>query len=79
MIVYLDSPTTPPRAIYFDTEGHVIRYTLSFPETNRVVFESESGQPGPEYRLTYWLAGAALNGKFEVGGKTYMTWTSRKR
>ncbi len=43
------------RAIYFDTEGHVIRYSLSFPAPDRVVFESESGPPGPRYRLTYWM------------------------
>jgi hypothetical protein len=79
MIIYLDPPTAPPRAIYFDTEGHVIRYTLSFPGANRVVFESDPGQPGPPYRLTYWLEGSSLNGKFEVGGKQYMAWTSRKR
>jgi hypothetical protein len=79
MIIYLDSPTTPPRAIYFDTEGHVIRYNVTIPAPNRVVFESEPSQPGPSYRLTYWLEGAALNGKFEVGGKQYMAWTSRKK
>jgi hypothetical protein len=79
MIIYLDPPTAPPRAIYFDTEGHVIRYNLSFPAPNRVVFESVSGQPGPSYRLTYWLEGASLNGKFEVGGKVYMSWTSKRR
>jgi hypothetical protein len=79
MVIYVDSPTAPPRAIYFDTEGHVIRYALTFPAPNRVVFESEPGAPGPPYRLTYWLEGANLNGKFEVGGKTYMTWTSKRR
>jgi hypothetical protein len=79
MIIYLDPPNAPPRAIYFDTEGHVIRYALAFPAANRVVFESDAGPPGPQYRLTYWLEGASLHGRFEVAGKTYMTWTSRKR
>jgi hypothetical protein len=79
LIIYLDPPTAPTHAIYFDTEGHVIRYNLAFPAPNRVVFESDSTQPGPQYRLTYWLEGASLNGKFEVAGKTYMTWTSKKR
>jgi len=79
MIIYLDSPTAPPRAIYFDTEGHVIRYNITIPAPNRVVFESDSAQPGPSYRLTYWLEGPALNGKFEVAGKQYMAWTSKRR
>jgi hypothetical protein len=79
MIIYLDPPTAPPRAIFFDTEGHVIRYTLTFPAANHVVFESESTQGGPQYRLTYRLDGASLNGTFEIGGKPYLSWTSRRR
>jgi hypothetical protein len=83
MVIYLDSPNDTPRAIYFDTEGHVIRYNLSFPAPNRVVFESEASQPGPRYRLTYWMNGTAMDGKFEVAPpnteyKTYLTWTSKK-
>lgn len=31
MPIYLDAPNDTPRAIYFDTEGHVIRYSLTFP------------------------------------------------
>lgn len=83
MVIYLDSPDDTPRAIYFDTEGHVIRYNLSFPAANRVIFESEASQPGPRYRLSYWMNGSAMDGKFEFmqpGGeyKTYMSWTSKK-
>jgi hypothetical protein len=83
MIIYADSPTDKPRAIYFDTEGHVIRYDLAFPEANKVVFESSPSEPGPHYRLTYWLNGANVDGKFEVGSgqgdyKTYLQWTSKR-
>jgi hypothetical protein len=73
MIVYVDAT---PRAIYFDSEGHVIHYTVSFPARNTVVFESADA---PGYRLTYALEGKKLNGKFEVGGKTYLTWTTVKK
>jgi hypothetical protein len=81
MIIYADGH---PRAIYFDTEGHVIHYDLSFPGPQRAVFESESGRPGPKYRLTYWMESGALKGRFETaapGGeyKTYLSWSSRKR
>jgi hypothetical protein len=83
MVIYLDPPTDAPRAIFFDTEGHVIRYNLSFPAANRVVFESDGTQPGPKYRLTYWMNGSSLDGKFEVAPpgaeyKSYMSWTSKK-
>ncbi len=84
MIIYLDAPDSTARAIYFDSEGHVIRYNLTFPAPNRVVFESEASQPGPRYRLTYWLDGARLNGSFELAASPgqympYMKWTSKKR
>jgi hypothetical protein len=83
MVIYLDAPNDSPRAIYFDTEGHVIRYNLSFPASNRVTFESDGSQPGPKYRLSYWLNGKALDGKFEVAPpgaeyKSYMSWTLKK-
>ncbi len=83
MVIYLDSPNDAPRAIYFDSEGHVIRYNLALPATNTAVFESDGTQRGPRYRLSYWLEKNSLNGKFEVaapGGeyKTYMSWTSNK-
>jgi hypothetical protein len=38
-------------AIYWDDEGHVIRYAVRT-EAGIVIFESEPG-PGPRYRLTY--------------------------
>ncbi len=84
MVIYLDPPGAAPRAIYFDTEGHVIRYALTFPSPGRVVFESDGSQPGPRYRLSYWKEGAVLHGRFEVGAaageyKPYLNWTSRKR
>jgi len=83
MVIYLEAPNDPPHAIYFDSEGHVIRYKLTFPGSNRVVFESDGSQPGPRYRLSYWLNGRALDGKFEVAPpgaeyKSYLTWTSKK-
>ena len=73
LIVYLDGG---PRAIYFDSEGHVIHYTMSVPGPNSVVFASKDA---PGYRLSYALEGKKLNGKFDVGGKTYLTWTAAKK
>jgi hypothetical protein len=78
MIVYSDGPKDAPRAIYFDSEGHVIRYGITFPAKNAAAFESEAGQPGPKFRLSYSLEGKTLNGKFEVDGKPYLTWTTAR-
>ena len=82
MVIYLDAPGETPRAIYFETEGHVIRYSLSFPSAEAAVFESDGTQPGPRYRLTYWMEDGVLKGKFEIGPpggyKTYMSWSSKR-
>lgn len=83
MVIYLDAPNEAPRAIYFDTEGHVIRYNLTFPAADKVVFESDAIQSGPRFRLTYWRDAALLDGKFEVAPpgaeyKTYLSWTSKR-
>lgn len=83
MVIYLDPPDATPRAIDFDSEGHVIRYHLAFPSANTAVFETDETQPGPRYRLSYRLEQGSLNGKFEIaqsgaGYQTYLSWTSRK-
>jgi hypothetical protein len=85
MIIYRDAPDAPPRAIYFDSEGHVIRYTVSVPSDHIAVFESEPGNPGPRYRLSYSRSGTTLTGRFEIAPpphgdyKTYLSWTSVKQ
>lgn len=83
MVIYLDAPNDTPRAIYFDSEGHTIRYRLSLPKLDTAVFESDDSQPGPRYRLTYWTENGGLNGKFEIAVpgsdyKPYMNWRSKR-
>ena len=83
MVIYMEGS---PRAIYFDSEGHVIRYNLAFPAKDRVVFESDGTQAGPKYRLSYWMEKSVMKGTFEVAPspgdsefKTYMSWGSVKQ
>ncbi len=84
MIIYFDPPAQTPRAIYFDSEGHTIRYNITIPQRNSIVFESEPSQPGPRYRLSNSVTGKKLEGKFEIAApgksdyKPYLTWTSTK-
>jgi len=86
LVVYREAEDSPLRAIYFDSEGHVIHYAVSAPAENKAVFQSDDAgsPPGPRYRLSYERAGSHLNGVFDVappGGdyKTYLSWTSVKR
>ena len=62
MIVYNEQGETKLRAIYFDTEDHVIHYTVEpSPDGSNVRFVSDN------YRLTYHKTGAdSLALKFEI-------------
>jgi hypothetical protein len=54
MIVYRETPETGLRAIYFDNEGHVIRYDVECSADGaRFVFLSAPEASAPRYRLTY--------------------------
>jgi hypothetical protein len=82
LVIYEETPKAGPHAIYFDSEGHVIRYAVTASE-NAAVFQSEAA-PGPKFRLTYTRQSDTLNGKFETAlpgdeFKTYLSWASVKR
>ncbi len=88
MVIYDDPATQDRRAIYWDNEGHVIRYRATVsPDGCTLTFVTEPGAPGPQYRLTY-VAGEpdSIAGKFEIAPpdapaafKTYLHWTMRRR
>ena len=68
LIVYRDADATPKRAIYFDSEGHVIHYTATFSEQGKVLtFLSDASPQAPRQRLTYVQSGeGTLKVKFEI-------------
>lgn len=85
MIIYRDSGGQGFRAVYFDNEGHVIRYAVSFPARQpSAVFESEASGSAPRFKLVYELAAdGTLSIDFLVappGGefKSYVKGSARK-
>jgi hypothetical protein len=84
MIIYLDDQSKKPRAIYFDSEGHTIRYAVAAARGG-LVFESEAAEPGPHYRLSYTPSDQRVNGKFEMQApgqseyKTYLDFAVRRK
>ena len=68
LIIYPESGAAPNRAIYFDSEGHVIRYAATFSEQGKALtFVSEPSPQSPRFRLTYRQAeNGALKVKFEI-------------
>ena len=83
LIVYAEGPAF--RAIYFDGEGHVIRYSVAIPSPGVAVLESEASGPGPRFRLTHAVQGREMQTKFEIappggsGYKTYVSGTSTRQ
>lgn len=54
MVIYKDAGSGSFRADYFDNEGHVIHYGVSFPSVGvGAMFETDPGGKGPRFRLVY--------------------------
>jgi hypothetical protein len=66
MIIYHEGGAT--KAFYDDNEGHTIHYDVTVsPDKKEIVFLSEKGIPGPQYRLTYDdLQAGAVKVQFEI-------------
>jgi len=84
MIVYPEGKGF--RAIYFDSEEHVIRYAINVSEDGSAVeFVSDGAAGAPRFRLTYHKTGeTTLAGKFEIAMPdkpfaTYLEWTAQKK
>lgn len=52
LYVYASPEDGSQEAIYFDNEGHVIRYRISFTESS-IVLTSDKSPKSPRFRLTY--------------------------
>ncbi|HEY1239922.1 MAG TPA: hypothetical protein VGF16_05165 [Bryobacteraceae bacterium] len=85
LYVYQAPPGQPPKAIYFDNEGHVIHYDVATPAEHTAIFLSPSSQPGPQFRLIYELKGRFMEGKFQMRMpgqsefKSYLEWSGAKK
>ena len=68
MIVYREAGGAPPQAIYFDSEGHVIHYSVTVSSDGKTIaFLSDAAPAAPRYRLTYILTGGhTVSIKFEI-------------
>lgn len=68
LIVFREPGTTADRAMYFDSEGHVIRYGIvAGTDGKSLVFTTEAQPGAPRFRLTYTETGAdAISIRFET-------------
>lgn len=80
MVIYLDTNDNMSKAIYFDNEGHVINYSITYADKT-IVFVSEKSPKAPVFRLTYTLLqNDQVNTKFEMSqdGVNFMTYIEGK-
>ncbi|HEY6332848.1 MAG TPA: hypothetical protein VI756_26220 [Blastocatellia bacterium] len=68
MVVYPDPGGKGTRAIYFDSEGHVIEYSVTVsPDQKTVTFLSDAIASAPRYRLVYTKSGVdSLTLEFDI-------------
>ncbi len=76
-------------ALYLDSEGHIIYYTISTPDAHTAIFNSQSLPSLPKFRLIYHLEGdgpkAVMSGKFQMAApgsddfRSYLEWSGTKR
>jgi hypothetical protein len=84
MVIFVEGGAL--KADYFDSEQHVIRYSVDTRGPGDVVFVSEAPAGEPRYRLSYTLAAnGQLKGSFEIAAsgapndfKPMLAWTARR-
>jgi hypothetical protein len=88
MVIYRGDGEGPAKAIYFDSEGHVINYTASFSDDKKTLtFLSDAAAAGPRFRLSYTRGdNDVLAIKFEIAPpgkpdafKSYLEGTAHRR
>jgi len=82
MIIYRQPGEPQFLAMYFDNEGHVINYRVSFPAKQQsVVLESVASGKGPRFRFIYELGSdGLLSSEFLIAppGDDFKTYTKGK-
>jgi len=76
-------------ALYLDSEGHVIYYTITTPDPHTAIFLSQSAPGTPHFRLIYHLEGdghkAVMSGKFQMAAPgsddfhSYLEWSGTRQ
>jgi hypothetical protein len=88
MVIYKSQDGKSSKAIYFDSEDHVINYTVTFsPDKETLTFISATVPSAPRFRLTYQKEAEDRVGiKFEIAPpgkaeefKTYLEGKARKK
>ena len=84
LTIYAD-PTGALAALYIDSEGHVIQYSIATPDATTAIFTSQGPAAAPHFKLIYHFDGKVMTGKFQgaAPGSTdfhsYLEWSGTKQ
>ena len=76
LYVFAEGPAGALKAIYFDSEGHVLHYDVSTPTPTTAIFGTDSAMPGPQFRLVYELKDGVMSGRFQLKAPGSTEWRS---
>jgi hypothetical protein len=66
MVIYPNGGNAPQEAIYFDNEGHTIKYKVSFTD-KAIILTSDIGAGATRFRFTYTkIDDKSVNASFEM-------------
>ena len=84
LTIYAD-PTGALAALYIDSEGYIIQYSISTPDATTAIFTSQGPAAAPHFKLIYHFDGKVMTGKFQgaAPGSTdfhsYLEWSGTKQ
>jgi hypothetical protein len=85
LYIYPDGPKGALQGIYFDNEGHVIKYSVSTPTPSTAVFLSDASTNAPQFRLVYERKADTMDGRFQMRmpgqgeWRSYLEWSGEKK
>jgi hypothetical protein len=66
LVIYMDSGDNAQEAIYFDNEGHTIKYKVSFTDKS-IILTSDKSANSTRFRFTYTIIDTnTVNASFEM-------------
>lgn len=53
LIIYKENSAIPDKAVYFDSEGYVLHYNISYSDNGIIILKSVPEKDSPVFRLTF--------------------------
>lgn len=84
LYIYREGADPVLRALYLDSEGHVIHYAVTVPQPGTAEFNTDLNELGPQFHLVYHLNNGVMSGKFQMrlpgqaDWQSYLEWSGAR-